>query len=174
VSEPVAPFDELPEDALSAYLDGELDAAARAAVDARLAESAEWRAILTDVRSARDAVRALPIAEAPDGFWARVLADVREPAAPTAAPAATGAAPVAVDELDLARARRDRSRSRWVAALGTAAAAAVVAAVLIVPATNRVKPAVATLSNAHAVRSSASQDSVSSLAPVGVVAGFRR
>jgi hypothetical protein len=46
--------------------------------------------------------------------------------------------------------------------------------VLIVPTPSRVKPAVGSLTNAHAVRSSASQDSVSSLASVGKVTGFGR
>ncbi len=159
--------DDLPEDALSAYLDSELDAAARAAVEARLETSPEWRAVLADVRTARDAVRGLPMVDAPAGFWERVLETVREP------DAVARDEPTVVD-LGGARARRDRTRSRWVAALGGAAAAAVVAAVLIAPSPTRVKPALASLSSAHAVRSSASQDSVSTLAPVGVVAGFRR
>jgi len=160
-------FDELPEDALSAYLDGELGVDARAAVEARLETSAEWRAVLADVRAARDAVRGLSPAEAPDGFWERVFETVREPDV-------TAADDTTVVDLAGARDRRDRKHSRWVAALGSAAAAAVVAAVLIAPSPNRVKPALASLSNAHAVRSSASQDSVSTLAPVGVVSGLKR
>jgi anti-sigma factor RsiW len=161
------PSDELPEDALSAYLDGELDPAARAAVEARLETSPEWRAVLADVRSARQAVRGLPLAEPPAGFWDRVYEAVREPDA-------VAADETTVADLESARTRRANTRSRWVAALGGAAAAAVVAAVLIAPSPTRVKPALASLSNAHAVRSSASQDSVSTLAPVGVVAGFGR
>ena len=67
---------ELVPEMLSAYLDGELSAPERDAVDARLAESAEWRAELDEVRAARDAVRRLPAREAPDGFWDSLLATV--------------------------------------------------------------------------------------------------
>jgi anti-sigma factor RsiW len=169
VSDMTNRFGEMPEDALSAYLDGELTPDARAAVEARLDASPEWRAILADVRVARDAVRQLPTAAPPEGFWERVRAEV---GGADEAPVVEGA-DVVVD-LDAARARRDGRRSRWVAALGSAAAAAVVAAVIITPSTERVKPAVATLSNAHAVRSSTSQDPVGSLASVGKVTGFRR
>ena len=162
------PFGDLPEDALSAYLDGELTHDVRAAVEARLDASAEWRAILAEVRAARDAVRALPVVEPPEGFIDRLLAGV-DPAGVRPAAEAPG-----VVDLGRERARRTQRRNRWVAALGGAAAAAVVAAVLITPSVNRVKPAVASLTNAHAVRSSASEDSVSSLASVGKVTGFRR
>ena len=65
--------DYLDPDMLSAYLDGELDADERAAVEARLAESPEWRAELDEVRAAR-ACGALPVANAPAGFWDAVLA----------------------------------------------------------------------------------------------------
>jgi anti-sigma factor RsiW len=160
----------LPEDALSAYLDGELSHDARAEVEARLAQSAEWRAILDEVRDARDAVRALPVVEPPADFLQRLLADA-DPSLLVPPPPTTP--PVVVD-LGEARARRTPRRGRWVAALGGAAAAAVVVAVLITPTPNRVKPAVASMTNAHAVRTSAGDDSVSSLASVGKVTGFRR
>ena len=64
---------------LSAYLDGELNAPERVEVEARLAESAEWRAELDEVRAARDAVRALPARDAPAGFWDAVLAGTSPP-----------------------------------------------------------------------------------------------
>jgi hypothetical protein len=108
-------------------------------------------------------VRALPTAAPPEGFWERVHAGVSD-----------ADADAVVVDLDAARANRDRRRSRWIAALGSAAAAAVVAAVVITPSPDRVKPAVATLSNAHAVRTSTSQDPVGSLASVGKVTRFRR
>ena len=78
VSGTMNPDDLVPE-MLSAYLDGELDPSGRAAVDARLAESAEWRLELADVRAARDAVRALPTRDAPEGFWDAVSARSRQP-----------------------------------------------------------------------------------------------
>ena len=136
-------FGEMPEDALSAYLDGELTPDARAAVEARLDASPEWRAILADVRVARDAVRQLPTAAPPEGFWERRACRGRWC---RRGARRRGASDDVVVDLDAARARRDGRRSRWVAALGSAAAAAVVAAVIITPSTERVKPAVATLS----------------------------
>jgi anti-sigma factor RsiW len=159
---------ELPEDALSAYLDGELAPDARAAVEARLAASDEWRAILAEVQSARDAVRALPEVEPPAGFLDGLLAE----ADPVDARATE--APAGVVDLQEARARRTPRHARWLAALGGAAAAAVVVAVLVTPSPDRVKPAVGTFSNAHAVRNSTGDDSVSSLATVGKVTGFGR
>ena len=63
-------------DMLSAYLDGELTDAERAAVDAQLASSPEWRAELAEVRAARDALRGLSERDAPAGFWDAVLANV--------------------------------------------------------------------------------------------------
>ncbi|HZP31409.1 MAG TPA: zf-HC2 domain-containing protein [Acidimicrobiia bacterium] len=159
---------ELPEDALSAYLDGELTADARAEVEARLAGSAEWRSILDEVRAARAALRALPVVDPPAGFFERLLAEA-EPVDAGVEPAGVGVA-----DIEQARARRSPRRARWVAALGGAAAAAVVAAVLVAPRADRVRPSVASLTDAHAVRSSTGEDSVSSLAAVGKVTGFRK
>jgi anti-sigma factor RsiW len=156
---------ELPEDALSAYLDDELTDDARAAVEARLANSAEWRGILDEVGAARAAVRSLPVVDPPDDFLDRLLAEADPVEASPAAP------PTVVD-LEQARARRSTRRSRWVAALGGAAAAAVVIAVLVTPSPDRVKPAVGALSKAHAVRTSTGDDSVSTLATIGKMTGF--
>ena len=101
---------------LSAYLDGELTADERAAVEARSATSAEWRAELDEVRETRDVLRGLP---AVDGA-SRVLGRG-------------------------ARGRRGRRRSttpsvrsgvasdRRVAVAGAAAAAVIVIAVVAVP-----------------------------------------
>src|SRR5215472_16401646 len=68
----------LPEDALSAYIDGELNATERAAVEARLARDELWRHIFDDVVIARDTLRQLPEREPPTGFWLRVLTNVAE------------------------------------------------------------------------------------------------
>jgi len=151
------------EDLLSAYLDGELDASTRAAVDARLTESHEWRDILDEVRAARDAVRALPTHEAPAGFWERVLGTPPDTAT------RDDAAPVVV--LEEQRPAR-RLRTRW-AALAGVAAAAVVLAVSVVPSRDETRPPVATFTNAHAARSSLSDDAVSQLAGIGRNAGLR-
>jgi anti-sigma factor RsiW len=138
---------EPPEELLSAYLDGEATPEERALVERRLAESPEWREVLDEVRSTRELLLALPVREAPTGFWDSVLA-------PDVAP------PV---QLETARRRRGKQVIGWLAG---AAAAAAIAAVVLVPEQSQVKPSVATLVNQHAVRSSVSEEPVSQLAPV--------
>jgi anti-sigma factor RsiW len=142
-----------PDDRLSAYLDGELDAAERDAVDGHLAASPEWRAELDEVKYARDALRGLPLHEAPTGFWEGVLSP----------------------ELTRARARR---RSRWpraaAAASGVAVAAVVVASLVMPSSSERVTPRVPALSDSHAVRTSVSDEPVSRLATLSMVTPFRR
>jgi anti-sigma factor RsiW len=135
---------ELPEDLISAYLDDELDEAARAAVDAALVGSPELRASLAGIRSVRDAVRALPLLDVPTGLW-------ESPAVPS---------------LDRARARRPRRAAvRWIAA---ATAAAAVTAVLAMPARDPVTPDVAGFTDAHAVRSSVGNDAISTLSGAAI------
>jgi anti-sigma factor RsiW len=139
------------EDALSAYLDGELDDAARAEVDARLAESEQWRAVLDELRETRTALRALPQVDAAPEFWTRMLAGD--------------------DVVDLPAARRAKERrsTRWkVAVAGVAAAAVIVVGVAAIPRTDKVAPSVATFTNAHAARSAIDSDVVSNLASIGV------
>jgi anti-sigma factor RsiW len=141
-----------PDDRLSAYLDGELDAAERDAVDGYLAASPEWRTERDEIAYARDALRALPTHEAPPGFWEGVLSP------------------------ELTRARAPR-RSRWprvVAAASGVAVAAVVIASLVIPSSDRVTPRVPALSDSHAVRTSVSDEPVSRLATLSMVTPFRR
>jgi anti-sigma factor RsiW len=61
-----------PDDRLSAYLDDELGATDRAAVDDLLARSVAWRDALAEVAWARDAVRGLPARDVPPRFWETV------------------------------------------------------------------------------------------------------
>ncbi len=142
-----------PDDRLSAYLDGELDAAERVDVDGYLAESPEWRAERDAVAYARDALRSLPVHEAPPGFWEGVLSP----------------------ELNRARARRGSRLPRLVAAATAGVAvAAVVIASLVIPSPDRVTPRVPALSDSHAVRSSVSDEPVSQLAALSMITPFRR
>ena len=142
-----------PDDRLSAYLDGELDAAERDTVEGYLAESSEWRAERDEVAFARDALRGLPVHEATPGFWEDVLSP------------------------DMAKARA-RRRSRLprllTAATAAAAVAAVVVAALVIPSPDRVTPQVPALSDSHAVRTSVSDEPVSQLAALSMVTPFRK
>lgn len=158
--------EELVPEMLSAYLDSELDASGRAAVEARLAESVEWRVELAEVRAARDAVRALPARDAPDGFWDAVYAGVAAAGGPD-----DGAAddPAPVVPITSARSRR---RVAWIAA--SVAAAAAVVAVIVIPQRSQVSPNVTAVVAQHGAQASNSGDPISMLAPVGPLAGFRR
>jgi anti-sigma factor RsiW len=142
-----------PDDRLSAYLDGELDAAERADVDGYLAESPEWRAERDAVAYARDALRSLPVHEAPSGFWEDVLPP----------------------DLNRARVRRRARLPRLLtAATAGVAVAAVVIASLVIPSPDRVTPRVPALSDSHAVRTSVSDEPVSQLAALSMITPFRR
>ena len=158
--------DQWSEDLLSAYVDGEVTDEQRALVEARLAESSSTRALLAEIEAARDAVRALPMRDAPPEFWARILDGTG-----LDADAVIADAPAPVVSLESRRASR---LPRWVAVAGGAAAAAVIAAVVLVPGPRQVDPPVASFTEAHAVRNSLDADAVSSLAPVALAAGFHR
>ena len=154
------------EDLLSAYLDGELDPETRSAVDAHLADDAEWRDVLGDVGAARDAVRGLPKLDLSPDAWSDVLANV---AAADAAPVTT--APGVVRGL---RSRVRRAPTRWAGVGAAVAAVAAVVAVVFVPGPARVTPKVATFATEHSARASIASDPVSSLAGVSVMRGLGR
>ena len=156
-------FEIVPE-MLSAYLDDELTAPERVAVEARLAESAEWRTELDEVRSARAAVRNLASRDAPAGFWDAVLAHVE-------ADADDGDV-VLAPVVPLAE-RRPRRRVAWFAA-AAAAVAGVVVAVVAVPQRSEVTPNVTAVIAQHGAQGSDAGDPISMLAPVGPLAGLRR
>ncbi len=157
--------DALDPDMLSAYLDGELTAAERAAVDGRLESSAEWRNELAEVRTARDALRGLPARDAPAGFWDAVRAGV------AADDEATDAGDVVVP-ITAAPSHPRRRRWAWIAA--SAAAVAAVVAIVVIPHRDEVSPNVAAVVAQHGAQGSDNGDPVSMLAPVGPLAGFRR
>ncbi len=158
---------ELVPEMLSAYLDDELDASTRDAVEARLAASPEWRAELAEVGAAREAVRGLPSLQAPAGFWDQVLATVG--AADDASVQGTDAPPTAPIPLP---ARRSRRRTSWIAA--AAAIVVGVVAVIAVPHRSSVTPDVTAVVAQHGAQGSDAGDPVTVLAPVGPLAGFRR
>jgi anti-sigma factor RsiW len=158
--------DRLPEDLLSAYVDGELTDGERAAVEARVARDPAWQHILDDVVVARDAVRALPEREPPTGFWLRVLTRVAEEAEQDRATIAAAAAVVPIAR------PAPRRTPRW-GAIGAAVVAVVAGVALAMPQRNHaVSPKIATLTNQHAAASSAGSDPITNLAPAAVPAGL--
>ncbi len=110
---------DLPDELLSAYLDGEVSAEERAAVEAHLATSATDRQLLAELRSLRRDMALLPAAAVSPDFAQRVVQ------AAVAAKAAASAA-ASVSKAD------NRGRGRW---LWAAAAAGAAAACLLVAAT---------------------------------------
>jgi anti-sigma factor RsiW len=141
----------LPEDLLSAYLDGECTADERDAVAARLETDPHWRAIYAEIREARDAVRSLPPRVPPAGFVERLL-DAPEPETAT---------------------RRRARRPRIVA--GVAAAAAVVVGFALASPSGGdgdVAPPIASLADSHGATVSLQSDPVSGLAPIAATSGI--
>jgi len=145
---------------LSGYLDGELDAAERTDVEARLAASPAWRAELDEVRAARDAVRSLAMRDVPQGFMDRVTAAVAStPDVPVdAATMQPIAQPIALAP------RRERTRRRAVGWMVGAAAAVVIAlAMFVLPGRGQVRPNVTAVATQHAASDSDVGDPISGL-----------
>jgi anti-sigma factor RsiW len=155
----------LPEEMLSAYVDGEVTDAQRVAIEVRIANDDAWRSIVAEVTVARDAVRALPEREPPAGFWMRVLTRVAETVDEDEALA------VSTNVVPLAPAA-PRRVPRWGAIV--AAAAALVAGVMIAaPQREReVAPSLAQVADQHAAATSTQSDPVSNLAPAAVPVDF--
>jgi anti-sigma factor RsiW len=159
---------DLPEDVLSAYLDGELGDSERGRVEEQLAVDAAWRQILADVTHARTAVRALPVRDAPARVWLRVLTNVAE-----IAEHETGAAQSPADVVALRAPTRSRS-PRW-GAIGAAAAAVVVGVALATPQHHHtISPNLPSLSDSHAATASMQSDPLSNLAPAAVPVAFHK
>ena len=156
--------DALDPDMLSAYLDGELTDAERAAVETQLESSPEWREELAEVRAARDALRGLPERDAPAGFWDAVYAHV----------AADDDEAATDDVVVPITAAPSHPRRRWAWIAASAAAVAAVVAIVVVPHRTEVSPNVAAVVAQHGAQGSDNGDPVSMLAPVGPLAGFRR
>ena len=154
-------------DMLSAYLDGELTDAERAAVETQLQSSPEWREELAEVRAARDALRGLPERDAPEGFWDAVHAHL-------AADDEAADDDVVVPITGRRTGARSPSGRRWAWVAASAAAVAAVFAIVVVPHRQDVSPNVAAVVAQHGAQGSDNGDPVSMLAPVGPLAGFRR
>ncbi|MFZ4584690.1 MAG: hypothetical protein ACOYNI_05615 [Acidimicrobiia bacterium] len=145
-----------PDDRVSAYLDGVLSAADADAVAALAASDPKWAAAIDDERAVRSALRSLPAAAPPPGFWTDVMASVR------------------ADEdsvTSLESRRRARHTYRWVGA-GVAASVLLFVGALAVPNERSVRPSVSHLAEAHSARAGAASDPVSPVAPVVVQAGL--
>ena len=155
---------DLPEDLLSAYVDDELDADARAAVEAQLAASPAWRDTLAEVTAARDAVRALPRLDLSPEAWSRLLGRVGAEPAPSAGPS----------RVATFRRRVRRNAGPWIGAVAGAAAVAALVAALVVPSQPRVTPKVATFNTAQQARASVAGDPVSALAGASLAHGMGR
>jgi anti-sigma factor RsiW len=138
-------FGDAPDDHafLSGYLDGELTDVERAEVEAQLAASDELRVELEEIAVARAAVRGLPERDEPEG-----------------------ATVVAIESR-----RNRRPRAGWIA--GAAAVAAAVIAVIVVPGRTAVHPNVTAVVAQHGAATSNVGDSISSLVPMGPLAGRR-
>jgi anti-sigma factor RsiW len=142
------------EDLLSGYLDDELTPDERAAVEAELARSPEWHAVLDELAGTRTVLRTLPWPDAPPDLITGGEARDDEKVATTA--------PASVREL----------RPRWRRPATLVAAAAVAAAfigVLLIPSPDQSDTDVPALADAHAVRSSLNLDAIGALATMGVV-----
>lgn len=138
---------------LSAYLDGECTPAECAAVEARLATDPAWQAELEDVRSARDAVRALPKLDLPQSCIDAVAATI-------AAQDATGS-----DRGNVVPMRSSKRRGWMYGAVGglgaTVAAAAAFVFLVPAPASDRpVRPAVAAFADVHSARAASMDEPV--------------
>jgi anti-sigma factor RsiW len=144
---------------VTAYLDGECTPEEQRWIERRLAESSDLRELLVQLGAVRDAVRALPPRAAPSEFWARLLTDSLDRD---------------LDPRPVADGAPRRRVGRWVTAAVGSAAAAAIAAIVLVPQPEKATPPVAAFTDAHAVRTSLQDDAVSSLAPLGVTASFRR
>jgi anti-sigma factor RsiW len=140
--------DQLSEDVLSAYADGECTDAERLAVAARLTTDPQWREILDEIRATRDAVRALPRREPPSGFLDTILE---------------------------ARGQDSRAhpmrRSRALA--GLAAAAAIAVGFLLASPSGRddVAPPIASLADSHGATVSLQSDPLSGIVPIAANSG---
>jgi anti-sigma factor RsiW len=140
------------EDLLSGYLDDELTSDERVTVEAELARSPEWRAVLDELRATRALLRALPWPDAPPDLVSGVRAREHTDAATSAPAPVRRLRPVW------------RRPATWVAA---AAVVAVFVGVLAVPRPDRSEPDVPALADAHAARSSLHRNSIGTLATMG-------
>ncbi|MCU1459555.1 MAG: hypothetical protein JWL73_3647 [Actinomycetia bacterium] len=166
--------DPIAEDLISAYVDDELDAPTRAAVERAIDDTPALAGVLLEVVEAREAVRLLPMVDLPNDALRAVMAHVAaadpiaEAAAPTTtAPSAQTAASSPVDEVARSRRRRVRAQ-RWLA--GAAAAVILLVVLVATPQPRQVTPTVGRLVDNHAARVSDDTDPTSQLATLAAAA----
>lgn len=156
--------------ALSAYLDGEVSAEERSALEDRLADDPDWRRELDEITVVRDLLRAHAVVEPPAGSLEAITAAVAAADADDAGRERSTGGPAPVVDL----AARRRSRGRIAAWAGGAVAAAAMAVAVVVPATPTVQPDVAAAVRTHAARSSVDEPAAPKLSESAVRAGFLR
>ncbi len=162
--------DPIAEDLISAYVDDELDASSRAALEAAIADAPALGAVRVEVAEARDAVRSLPMVDLPPAVLDEIMANV---AAADASPmvadttvAEMVVAETSVDDVERARRKRQVRMQRWLA--GSAAAVILMFVLVASPLTGRVTPPVGRLVDNHAARASDDGDPTSLLATLAV------
>jgi anti-sigma factor RsiW len=102
----------IPDETLMAYADGELDAAARAAVESAMREDPQIEQRVAAHRTLRRKVQAAYSAELSEGVPERLLAAARGDGSTQAAKSAVGTQGSKVVNLQAARAAMERSKSR--------------------------------------------------------------
>lgn len=114
---------ELSDTLLSAYLDGELTGEERAAVEARLRESAEHRQALAELQQLRESFQAMPRYELGDDFADRVVDAALAAAAQQSTANEPARVPLAPSTVPADRTPASRT-PRWLYAVGAIAAVA--------------------------------------------------
>ncbi len=125
---------EIPDDELTALIDGELGAERVAEVERALAASPVLRARLEQLRSVEYALRSVPVPELSDARQTAMLARIRQRASEEPSEGAGDAERAGADVVRLERPRPLRGaprRVRWLAPAGVAAALAASVALLV-------------------------------------------
>ena len=159
---------------LSAWLDGELDVAELAEVDALRHADPGWSRALDELAETRTLVRGLAVAEPPPGFLESLHSGVSKEASGRPVDAGIDTQATAGEVVDLDAARSRRRRRRATVGFASAAAAAAILVAVLVPGVARTHPALATDIRVHQAGVASSGDPISGLAPLGTSMRFGR